>query len=368
MATKQSPTKRTRLARGKGVPPGTISVDRAASPAIVTAFAYGPEGFEECRVEDLDVLPGLVARYPVTWINVDGLGTAETIQKLGELFGLHRLALEDVVNVPQRPKVEPYGNQWFVIARMPNPSPPLETEQICIFLDKKFVITFQEAPGPDCFDPIRERIRQGRPRLRAGGPDYLAYAILDSIVDSYFPILEKYGDSLDDIEARVLEGSDASAIAELYRLKRDFTALRRYIWPLRDVVNVLTHEEIPLLRDETRIHLRDCHDHTVQLMELVESFRDVSSGLVDVYLSTTGARMNEIMKVLTIIATVFIPLSFIAGIYGMNFNTSSRWNMPELDWPWGYAMSLGLMAAVAAVLVSYFWRKGWIGRSSRRIE
>jgi magnesium transporter len=334
----------------------------------VTAFAYGPEGFEESRVTDLDTLPSLVARHPVMWINVDGLGTAETIQKLGELFGLHRLALEDVVNVPQRAKVEPYGEQWFVIARMPNSARPLETEQISLFIDQKFVITFQEAPG-DCFDPIRERIRKGRPRLRSGGPDYLAYAILDSIVDSYFPILEEYGDTLDNIETRILEEADHSAISELYRLKRDFTALRRHIWPLRDVLNTLTHEETPLLRPETRIHLRDCHDHAVQLMELVESFRDVSSGLVDMHLSTTGHRMNEIMKVLTIISTIFIPLSFIAGIYGMNFHTeASPWNMPELHWRWGYPISLGIMAVVAGALLFNFWRKGWIGPSRRKLK
>jgi magnesium transporter len=267
--------------------------------------------------------------------------------------------MEDVLNVTQRPKVDEYDGNHYVVARMPVTEEHLATEQLSIFLGKDFVVTFQEQPG-DCLDGIRARIRSGRPRLRKGGPDYLLYTILDAVVDAYFPLLESVGQMLEDLEKDILERTEQRQIEELHALKRDLVTLRRYLTPLRDLNAHLVRPDIDLLEEKTQLYMRDCYDHSVSALSMVESYRDIASGLMELYLSMVSHRMNEVMKVLTVIATLFIPLSFIAGLYGMNFDPQvSPWNMPELGWRWGYPAVLALMAACAGGMLLYFRQKGW---------
>lgn len=343
-----------------GALPGTIAVDQAAPRPSIHVIAYGPDAVEEHDVADAGQLGQFIRCHPVTWINVDGLGDAETIRRIGELFHLHPLSLEDVANVHQRAKIEDYGNYLFVVARMFQPAARLETDQVSMFLGKDFVITFQEFPG-DCLDPVRDRIRRGKGRIRQSGSDALAYAVLDAIVDAYFPLLERYGERLDRLDSRMGETLPRDAIQELHELRSDLLLVRRAVWPFRDAVGALSREPNDLISDATRVYLRDCYDHTVQIIDLVETCREMCSDLRDFYLSAVNNHMSEIMKVLTIIATIFMPLSFLAGVYGMNFHTeASPWNMPELNWAFGYPFALGLMAGVAGLQMLYFWRRGWL--------
>ncbi|HZL86596.1 MAG TPA: magnesium/cobalt transporter CorA [Candidatus Krumholzibacteria bacterium] len=344
-----------------GSPPGTLMVDPEAQRPRMQVLAYGPDQCVDQELSDLALLPKLIAAHPVTWVNVDGLGDAQVLQQLGEMFDLHRLALEDVVNAHQRAKAETYGDVQFIVLRMVNSADPLDTEQFSLFLGKNFVLTFQERPG-DCLDPVRTRIRETGPRLRSSGPDYLAYALLDATVDGYFPVLERYGDVIEEIESEILHHPKQSVVHRLHELKQDLTTLRRYLWPLREMLSTLSREESPTVSAATQVYLRDCHDHSVQLLELLESFRELATSLMDLYHSSLSQRMNEVIKVLTMISTVFIPLSFIAGIYGMNFDpAASPWSMPELGWRWGYPMALGIMTVVVVYLLFYFRRKGWLG-------
>jgi magnesium transporter len=328
-------------------------------------MAYDGTELEERQCNEVAELSGWSGRRAVLWVNVEGLADIELIRRLGEHFGLHRLALEDVVNVHQRPKVEEYGDHIFIVTRM-LPAEQEEgegpvTEQISLFLGDGFLLTFQERAG-DPFNMVRERLRGHRGQIRGAKADYLTYALLDAVIDNYFPMLERYGEKLEQLEDAVMEQADHRQTARIHAMKRDLLALRRSIWPQREMINSLVRDSSPLINEQTRIYLRDCYDHTIQLMDLVETYREIASGLVDVHLSSISTRMNEIMKVLTIIATIFIPLGFIASLYGMNFDTRvSPWNMPELEWVFGYPYALGLMAAVAFGLLYYFWRKGWLG-------
>jgi magnesium transporter len=248
---------------------------------------------------------------------------------------------------------------------MPKMDGNLGFEQMSLFLGEDFVVTFQERPG-DCLENVRERLRQGRARIRGSGPDYLTHAILDAIVDSYFPILETIGERLEQLEAAILARPTQRQVARLHALKRDLLAFRRDVWPLREVINTLVRGETPLVAASNRVYFSDCYDHAIQAIDLVESYRDIASGLMDLYLSSVSNRMNEVMKVLTIMATIFIPLSFIAGLYGMNFNSErSPWNLPELNWYLGYPYALALMAVIAVVMLIYFRRKEWIGPGRR---
>ncbi|UCF29978.1 MAG: magnesium/cobalt transporter CorA [bacterium] len=345
-----------------GAPPGTLETDPHAPFPAISVIGFGPERVVEKTVQDVRELELLVEGTPVTWINVDGLGDAPTLIELAEMFGIHRLALEDVVHPHQRAKVEEYGEELFIVARMiSRENEVLSTEQISLFLGEGFVVTFQEHPG-DCLEPVRERIRKGRGRIRQAGSDYLAYAILDAVVDAYFPILEELGEELEELEEEILEIPDRGTVSRIHTLKRDLLLLRRTVWPLREAVNALLREESILMSRETQIYLRDCYDHTIQVIDMVENHRDITSGLMDFYLSSVSNRMNEVMKVLTIIATIFIPLTFIAGIYGMNFNPeASPWNMPELNWRWGYPVFWVLMVTIGGTLLYVFRRKGWLG-------
>ncbi|HZD25002.1 MAG TPA: magnesium/cobalt transporter CorA [Alphaproteobacteria bacterium] len=344
-----------------GAPPGTLIADPAALAPVIRFIGYGADEMEEHEVRSLDELPGRLDRWPVAWVNVDGLGDIELIKDLGELFGLHRLALEDVVNVHQRPKVEEYEDHLFIVIRMLVEDSLAGSEQICLFLGERYLLTFQERRG-DCFEMVRERLRKGRGLIRQGGPDYLAYALLDAVTDEYFPALEAMGERLERLEVHALGRPNSSTFRRAHHAKRQLLSLRRNIWPQRELYNTLSREHTPFIGDRTRIYLRDCYDHAVQLMDMVETYRDIASSLIDLYLGGVNARMNETMRVLTVIATVFMPLGFIASLYGMNFDTAvSPWNMPELKWTFGYPFVLLLMLVIAVAMLGYFRWRGWLG-------
>jgi magnesium transporter len=347
-----------------GSPPGTVRPDPDQPPPQVRVICYGPESLHEEVLTDCTRLPEVVGRAPVTWIDVDGVGDARTIEALGKLAGLHRLTMEDIVNVHQRPKVEDYGAYIFVVLRMPHccadKSPRVVGEQVSLCLARGLVVTFQEREFPgDVWGPVRERVRS-KTRICAEGADYLAYALIDAVIDSYFPVLEQLGDVLEELETAVLGRPDRRVMHDIHAIKRDLISVRRATWPLRDLVNTLLRDETALVTAPTRVYLRDCYDHAVQIVDLVESFRDLGSGLMDVYLSSVSNRLNEVMKVLTIIATIFIPLTFITSIYGMNFD-----HMPELHWRYGYPVVLLACTLVAAAMLWYFRRNGWLGSGAR---
>lgn len=347
-----------------GAPPGTLIVDPQSIPTTISLIAFDAERIVEEIDVAIDALAGHRGGLPVTWIDVRGLGDLEAIRRLGEMFSLHQLAMEDVLNLHQRSKVEEYDDYLFVVTRMPTEQPEADTEQISMFLGRGFILTFQERPG-DVFDPIRHRIRNQKARIRTSGADYLAYALIDAVIDNYFPILERRGEALERLEDEVVAKAEPALVAEIHDMKRDLLELRRAIWPQREMLNSLIRSESDLVTDTTKLYLRDCYDHTIQLMDMVETDREIALGLVDVYLSSLSNRMNEIMKVLTIFATVFMPLSFIASFYGMNFSQdASPWNMPELRWYYGYPAVIAAMAAVATALIVYFRRRKWIGGDS----
>lgn len=339
-----------------GTAPGTLRAPDtpAAGPVRVTVLDYSPDHFEEREIADIEECFPYRDKQTVTWINVEGLHDVGLIEKLGKHFGLHPLALEDVLNCGQRPKLEDYGNYHFMVMKsLYLKDEELELEQISFFLSGTYVITLQEVPG-DSFEAVRQRIRQGKGQIRRMGPDYLLYALVDALVDEFFPVLEAYGERVEELEDEVIEQPTPDTLNEVHRIKRELLMVRRTAWPEREVINALQREEAHLVRPETRVFLRDCYDHTIQVIDMVETYRDLASGLLEVYLSSASNRLNEVMKVLTIISTIFIPLNFIAGLYGMNFH-----NMPELDWRYGYPMALGVMATVGISLVVYFRRKGW---------
>jgi magnesium transporter len=343
-----------------GSAPGTLVADPQSPRPVIHVLAYRRDDFLERTVADPNELRGILDAWSVVWVNVDGLGDVGLIQHLGEVFRLHRLALEDVVNLHQRSKMEQYGDQHFIVTHMVEWSAEyLVSEQLSMFLGENFVLTFQERPGGDCFDQVRDRIRKRVGVIRDSAVDYLAYTLLDAVIDHYFPLLELYGERLEQLEDKIVQRPDQSLIAEIHDVKRELLNLRRLIWPQREMINSLVRDPIPLITADTRIYLRDCYDHSIRIIDLVETYRELSSDLMDLYLSSLSQRMNEIMKVLAVISTIFMPLTFIAGIYGMNFDV-----MPELRWRWGYPVSLAVMLLVALALLVFFRRKGWLGGSA----
>lgn len=349
--------------RGKpGSRPGTVVVDPKGLPPTIKVLTYDVDHFEEHQVDQVDELAPFLAGDRMTWVDIDGLGDASTIRKVGKLFNIHGLVQEDIVNVHQRAKVEEYDDHLYIVARMVQLDEHLETEQISLILGDNFVITFQERPG-DCLDPVRHRLRKSLGIIRERGTDYLAYALLDAIMDGYFPVLENYGDQLGHLEDQLLARPTSSVIARIHRMRSELFILRKSIWPHREMVNALLRESTPRITQETRVYLRDCYDHALQLIDLTETCREIASDLRDFNLSQISMRQNDIMKVLTITATIFIPLNFIAALYGMNFDPEvSRWNMPELEWRYGYPMALGFMLAAALGLLGFFQYRGWLGR------
>jgi len=344
-----------------GAPPGTLQTDPEAPRPIISVLAYSPQGFVEETIQHPQQIGKFLKEWPITWVNVSGLGDVAVIRSIGEIFHLHPLELEDVVHVHQRAKVDHYGDHHYVVCHEVSLTPALDSDQISLFFGTNYVLTFQEKAG-DCLDPVRNRIRQGLGQIRRLGTDHLMYALIDAVVDHYFPVLERIGERVDDLEEKIITQPANAWMSDILRLKRELLALRRTLWPHRDSLNVLIRDPIPLITDETRIYLRDCYDHVVRLLDLLETYRELGSDLVDLQLSTVSNRTNEVMQLLTVIATIFIPLTFITGLYGMNFDTKiSPWNMPELEWPYGYPAVLTVMAALSVGLLGYFWRKGWLG-------
>lgn len=347
-----------------GTAPGTLHPLEAppgARPVRVTVIDYGPDRLEEKVITRFEELLPYRDSPNTTWINVEGLQDVALLEALGQHFGIHVLTLEDILNCGQRPKIEDYGSYHFMVLKsLALSEGSLELEQISFILGKNYVITLQEIPG-DSFEAVRQRIRRGKGLIRKSGADYLLYALVDALVDEFFPVLEHFGEQVEALEDEVILRPSPEVLQKVHGVKRDLLVLRRTAWPERDTISTFSREESHLIRQETQVFIRDCYDHIIQVIDMIETYRDLASGLQDAYLSSISNRMNEIMKVLTIISTIFIPLTFIAGIYGMNFDPRvSPWNMPELEWYWGYPFSLTVMAAIAVALILFFRRKGWL--------
>ena len=340
-----------------GARPGTLAPSDEALPSRISVVHYGPDELEERNDLTLADLNEDLVRGQVTWIDVQGLGNYDVLNRLGELFQLHPLALEDAVNIPQRPKHEAYDAHHLFISRMArsDQDTALDIEQVSIFLGAGYVLTLQEKHG-DVFDPIRRRLRAAKGPIRVSGPDYLVYALIDAVLDGYYPVVEAIGEQLHDLEEAILERPSRNALQQVHVLRRELIALRRAVWPQREAVAHLMREDNEDITPAVRQYLRDCHDHAVQISDVIETYRELAANLMDMHLSGLGQRTNEVMKVLTVMASIFIPLTFLAGIYGMNFEY-----LPELRYRWAYPVLLGLMGLIAVGMVIYFWRRGWLG-------
>ncbi len=349
--------------KGLGAPPGSLIHvgERKTEKVALSYFSYGPDHFEEGRVLSPQELPPAGKAGGVLWINVDGLHDPSVMELLGRRFGIHPLTLEDILNTTQRPKMEDQGEHLFLVIKMVDideSSGSLTTEQVSLVIGDGFLLSFQERPG-DVFSPLRERLRGGVGRLRKTGPDYLAYGLMDLVVDRYFTILEHLDFRIEGLEDELIATPDRGTLQSIHNLKRLLSTLRLNLWPLREALGALRRVEGGLIAGETRPYLADLYDHAVQVLETIESFREIVAGMIDLYLSSLSNRMNEVMKVLTVIATLFIPLTFLAGVYGMNFDY-----MPELHWPWAYPALWGGMAVLLAGMLAWFRKKGWLGRAS----
>jgi len=349
---KKSPTK-------AGLPPGTLVHigEKKVEKTRITVMDYDERTFQEKEVAAVEECFEFKETSTVTWINVEGLHDVEIIEKLGNRFGLHPLIQEDILNTAERPKMEDYEDHIFLLLKvfvLGNRNHDEKIQQVSLVLGSNFVISFQEKES-GVFDPVRDRIRKDKGRLRKLGPDYLAYALIDSIVDGYFGFLERLSEEIEFLEDELITDPKREILQKIHSLKREMIFIRKSIWPLREVVNGLERLETPLIKETTDVFLRDVYDHTIQVIDSVETLRDVLSGMLETYLSSVSNRMNEVMKVLTIIATIFIPLTFIAGIYGMNFKF-----MPELEWRGGYFVIIGVMVAVAVVMLIFFRKKKWL--------
>jgi magnesium transporter len=342
-----------------GLPPGTmvhIGKQRQA-PARLTLMEYDAQQFTEEELSTPEACLPFLDAPTITWLNIAGLNDLEAIAVIGQHLNLHPLLLEDLVDTSQRPKVEDYGAYLFIVVKMldyPASAEEVEVEQVSIILGKDYVVSFQEDED-DVFDGVRDRIRSGKGRIRTMGADYLAYALIDAVVDNYFHVLERIGEDTERIEEDLLEESAQEILQDLSRLKREMVAVRRAVWPLRDVLSAMVREESPLVQPETRIYLRDVYDHTVQMIDVIESEREGLSSMLDVYLTSVSNRTNEIVKVLTIFSAIFIPLTFLAGVYGMNFQY-----FPEITWRWGYPFFWALAGVITGLLLIYLRRQRWL--------
>jgi magnesium transporter len=348
-----------RRSKKSGLPPGTLIHlgEKKVEQVRISFIDYDEQNIQEKQVSKIEECFPLKATPTVSWINIDGLHEVEILEKLGKQFELHPLTLEDILNTDQRPKHEDFDKHIFIVLRMlsfDEETQAIESEQISLVLGQNFVISFQERIG-DVFEPIRERIRNAKGRIRKMGPDYLTYSLLDAIVDNYFVILEKLGDKIEAMEDELVGDPTQKTLRQIHYLKREMIYLRRSVWPLRELISGMERSESPLIKESTDAYLRDLYDHTIQVIDTVENFRDMVSGMLDTYLSSLSNRMNSIMKVLTIIATIFIPLTFVAGIYGMNFE-----NMPELKWRWGYPAVWLVILIMSGTMLIYFKRKKWL--------
>jgi len=319
---------------------------------------YDEANFEEREVKAAEECFPFKEKPTVTWINVEGVHQIEVIEKLGHCFGLHPLVLEDILNTDQRPKMEVYGDYIYIVLKMlyeGDGNRPIEAEQVSLILGSNFVISFQEGKEGDVFNPVRERLRAGKGLIRKVGPDYLAYSLLDTIVDNYFLILEKLAEKVELLEQELVANPTTKTLQQIQKFKNEMIFVRRAVWPLREVVSGLGRKESPLVKETPEIYLRDVYDHTIQVMDTIEVYREMLSGMLDIYLSSVSNRLNSVMKVLTIIATIFMPLTFIAGIYGMNFKY-----MPELEWRWGYLAVWLVVVIIGISMLIYFRKRKWL--------
>ena len=351
------PTKRR--SQKAGLPPGSLVHigKKRVEKTRITIMDYDEEQFQEKEAKTIEECFPFKDTPTVTWVNIDGVHDVDIVEKIGRHFGVHPLVLEDIVNTGQRPKMEDFEDYIFLVVKMltyDQNDGEINAEQVSILLGPHFVISFQERQG-DVFDPIRDRIRNSKGRIRKAGADYLAYALLDSIVDGYFIVLENMGERIETLEDAVIENPTSETLQVINGLKREMIMLRRSVWPLREVIGALDRGGSPLIHESTVTYLRDVYDHTIQVADTIDSYRDMITGTRDTYLSSLSNRMNEVMKVLTIFASIFIPLTFIAGVYGMNFAF-----MPELDWRWGYPTILIIMALAGISMLLYFRRKNWL--------
>ena len=337
-----------------GSVPGTLSIDDSSPFPVMKLITFNEKEMEEITVEDPSLLEKhIFEKGRVNWIDVQGLGDEKTLRRLGEIFKLHPLALEDITNVPQIPKVEEYENGLFICLRMIRlEEKEVISEQVSFFVGETFVLTFQERYG-DVFDPVRQRMRRGS-TIRKLGNDFTVYALIDTIIDNYFPVLQETGSSLEALEDEMILKINKEKLQKLYELKHGLAELKRILWPTRDAIGQLARNENRYIDGKTALYFRDVYDHVIQSIDMLDLYRELASELMNVYLSSMSNRMNEIMKVLTIISTIFIPLSFVAGVYGMNFRF-----MPELELKWAYPIVLGAMVAIAGAMLYFFHKKGW---------
>ncbi|MFC1494731.1 magnesium/cobalt transporter CorA [Thermodesulfobacteriota bacterium] len=345
-----------KISKKAGLPPGTLVHvgEKKLENVRIRLTDYNEEEIDERELKSIDECFPYREKPGVTWVNIDGLHDLEVINSIGKQFNLHPLVLEDIVNTEQRPKMDDMDDYLFVVAKMiyyNAEDDNIKFEQISLILWKNFVLSFQEDMG-DVFDPVRDRLRKGKGRIRKMGPDYLLYALLDALVDSYYSALEKIGERVEGLEGDLVANPDPEILQVIHHLKRELVFLRRSIWPLREVVGRLERAESQLIDEKVVIFYRDVYDHTVQVIDTIETCRDIVSGMMDLFLSSVSNRMNEVMKILTVIATIFIPLTFIAGIYGMNFEF-----MPELKWHWGYPVALLSMVIIGILMLFWFKKK-----------
>jgi magnesium transporter len=338
-----------------GERPGAMRIPADSPRPRITAMRYDADDVTETAIESVDDLASWCDAPGVRWIDVQGLGDEDVLRRIGEVFGIHPLAIADVANVPQRPKVEDHGDRHLIVTRMANlREDEVELEQVSLVIGPGWVLTFQERVG-DVFEPVRRRIGAAVGVIRAMGPDYLAYALLDAIVDGYFPVVERIGERIDELEEEAIERPSRATLQAIHGVRRELLLLHRIQWRQRDAVNALVRDGSMLFTPQVRPYLRDVYDHAVQVLDVIETFRELAVGLLELHLSTVSNRMNEVMKTLTVMATIFIPLTFVAGVYGMNFEY-----MPELRWRWGYFGVWGVMLAIALALVAWFRARGWL--------
>lgn len=341
-----------------GMPPGTLVHigEKREAPVKITRISYDQTSVTKNKYDDISVCIEDIDKNQVNWINIDGIHDMNIISTIGKAFDIHPLLLEDIVNSDQRPKFESFDNFIFVVCRMifiSENKKDIKTEQISLVITENTVISFQEEPG-DVFDAVRDRIKNKVGKIRGMNSGYLAYSLIDSVTDHYFLAIEQLGYEIDSLEDRLMEGTDDETVKTIHRLRSQVIMMRKSIWPLREIILGLEKDETDILGEQTTRYFRDVYDHTIQIMDAVEIFRDLLTGMMDLYLSGVSNRMNQVMKVLTIISTIFIPMTFIAGVYGMNFK-----NMPELGWNFGYYIALLLMLGVFVFMFVFFKRKKW---------
>lgn len=353
------PRSMKRASKKAGLPPGALIHigEKKTEKVKITLIEYDEGKFQEKEIKNIDELIPFNEKPTVKWINIEGLHDVEMIEKIGQHFNLHPLTLEDILNTGQRPKSDDFDDYTYIVFKMlryEEKEQEVRSEQVSLIIGADFLISFQEMAG-DVFDSVRNRIKNGKGRIRRLSSDYLAYTLMDAVVDHYFLILEIFGEKIEFLEDEILENPTPRALESIYEMRGEMIYLRRQIWPMREILSRLEKGASPFIRESTGMYLKDIYDHTIQVMDSIESFRDILAGLLDIYLSTISNKMNEVMKVLTIIATLFIPITFVAGVYGMNFKY-----MPELDWRWGYFAVWLIMIAVAVIMLFFFRKKRWL--------